>query len=62
MHHVLTHFDWALEPLQWTLPARLSATRRAAVEAALGEGAWYATAEALALGLPAPVRKLLGDA
>lgn len=50
--HALTHFDWQLQPLAWTLPAR-------AKPAGLPPGRWVGRDEALALGLPAPVRKLL---
>ena len=61
--HALTHFDWTLQPLRWTLPARLSATRVSAivsgVTAAGGPGRWFTRDEALAMGLPAPIRKLL---
>jgi A/G-specific adenine glycosylase len=54
--HALTHFDWQLEPRRHVLPAR-AALRK--VEAALGEGRWFSRDEALALGLPAPIRRLL---
>ena len=57
--HALTHFDWRLEPWRHELPARLGARRRAAVESVLPAGRWFAREEALTLGLPAPVRKLL---
>jgi A/G-specific adenine glycosylase len=57
--HVLTHFDWTLQPLRWTLPGRLSAARLATLESALPQGRWMHREEALAMGLPAPVRKLL---
>jgi A/G-specific adenine glycosylase len=57
--HALTHFDWRLEPLRHVLPQRLSATRRAALERTLPEGRWFARDEALAIGLPAPIRRLL---
>jgi A/G-specific adenine glycosylase len=57
--HALTHFDWHLHPWRQQLPLRLSATRRAALEAALAEGRWFTVERALTLGLPAPVRKLL---
>jgi len=50
--HVLTHFDWTLQPLAWTLPPR-------ARPPALPAGRWVTVAEALAMGLPAPVRRLL---
>jgi A/G-specific adenine glycosylase len=57
--HALTHFDWHLEPWRHRLPARLSAAKREAIEAALPDGRWFEQADALALGLPAPIRKLL---
>jgi len=53
IHHALTHFDWTLHPLVWHWPARRAAGP------ALGAGRWLALEEALALGLAAPVRKLL---
>jgi A/G-specific adenine glycosylase len=55
--HVLTHLDWRLHPRRWTLPAGLSAARLAAIEAALGSGRWFTREEALAAGLPAPLRR-----
>ena len=55
IEHALTHFDWTLEPLRWTLPAR---ARVPDVLQAAGEGRWCLPAEALALGLPAPLRRL----
>jgi len=63
IEHALTHFDWELHPLHHALPARLPAARRDAVERAVceaaGPGRWVERDEALALGLPAPVRRLL---
>lgn len=59
VHHSLTHFDWALTPLRWRLPTRITATRLRAIEAGFGTGRWFSLDEARALGLPAPVRKLL---
>jgi len=53
VQHALTHFDWLLHPMQWVLPVR------AKLDAALPEGRWFSIDEALALGLPAPVRRLL---
>ena len=53
VEHALTHFDWTLQPLRWTLPAR------AKLPAGLPPGRWFTKAEALALGLPAPIRRLL---
>ena len=57
--HALTHLDWRLHPLRWTLPARGPATRRQAIVSALPEGRWFGLDEALAAGLPAPLRRLL---
>ena len=57
--HVLTHLDWRLHPLRWTLPARTSAAQRQVILSALPEGRWFGLDEALAAGLPAPLRKLL---
>jgi A/G-specific adenine glycosylase len=53
--HVLTHKDLHLHPLCLDLPA--SAARRAPWPG--GEGAWRSAQDWPALGLPAPVRKLL---
>ena len=53
VQHALTHFDWLLHPLQWRLPLR------ARPDALLPEGRWFSVDEALALGLPAPIRRLL---
>jgi A/G-specific adenine glycosylase len=49
--HALTHFDWRLQPWRHELPQ--------AVEAPLPDGRWWSLADALRLGLPAPVRRLL---
>jgi A/G-specific adenine glycosylase len=56
--HVLTHLDWTLHPMRWTLPARLSVARRTELERAWPSGRWFGLDEALAAGLPAPLRKL----
>jgi A/G-specific adenine glycosylase len=56
---VLTHFDWTLQPLRWTLPARAAAASLLRIESDLPAGRWFTLDEALAVGLPAPVRKLL---
>ena len=57
--HALTHFDWHLQPWRQRLPSRLSAARRVALEAQLPAGRWFSVDQALGVGLPAPVRKLL---
>jgi A/G-specific adenine glycosylase len=51
--HVLTHFDWQLQVLRWRLPPGV------AEEPPSSPGRWFGLDEALGLGLPAPVRKLL---
>lgn len=58
--HALTHFDWALRPWRWTLPGGLAAETLGEIEATLPGGRWFTPAQALSMGLPAPVRKLLG--
>jgi A/G-specific adenine glycosylase len=60
--HQLTHLELNLFPLRWTLPPRTPAARVAALVAAWQPGRWVCTAEALALGLPAPLRQLLQTA
>ena len=62
IEHALTHFDWSLYPLRWTWPEGLAQADQAALEAGLPLGRWVTQAQALSLGLPAPVRRLLGDA
>ncbi len=51
--HVLTHKDLHMHPVQLTLPSPVK------LLAGMGEGQWVAKADWPALGLPAPVRKLL---
>lgn len=55
IEHALTHFDWTLEPLRWRWPARVPP----ALQQSLPAGRWVAREQALSLGLPAPVRRLL---
>ena len=57
--HTLTHLDWTLHPVNWRLPDRLGALRRDALVRAWPSGRWFGIDEALAAGLPAPLRKLL---
>ncbi len=59
IEHALTHFDWSLQPLRWTLPPGLPDAQRAAVELNLPGGRWVTVETALQMGLPAPLRKLL---
>jgi A/G-specific adenine glycosylase len=59
IEHALTHFDWTLLPLRWQLPARLSARRLEELTAQLPPGRWVSLEQALQMGLPAPLRKLL---
>jgi A/G-specific adenine glycosylase len=58
IEHALTHFDWTLQPLRWALPPG----GHPAVEAALPAGRWVTPCQALRMGLPAPVRRLLEGA
>jgi len=51
--HVLTHKDLHLHPVQLNVPSAVK------LGAAMGEGQWVAYADWPALGLPAPIRKLL---
>ena len=70
IEHALTHFDWTLQPLRWVLPAALAAEAgnvgaadtaiapwRSGVETSGGR--WVTRRQALQMGLPAPVRRLL---
>jgi A/G-specific adenine glycosylase len=59
IEHALTHFDWTLQPLRWKLPSRLSARRLDVLTAQLPPGRWVGLDQALQMGLPAPLRKLL---
>lgn len=57
--HVLTHLDWHLQPVRWTFPSRTSARSLATLLARWPTGRWFDVADALALGLPAPLKKRL---
>jgi A/G-specific adenine glycosylase len=59
--HVLSHRDWTFEPVRWTLPARTPKAVLDAIAAAWPEGRWWHADEALALGLPAPLRRRLAE-
>jgi A/G-specific adenine glycosylase len=58
--HALTHFDWHLAPWRHALP-EVTPSGIASIEAALPAGGWYVPQQALAMGLPAPIRKLLAS-
>ena len=60
--HTLTHLDWTLHPMRWRLPDRLGAARRGDLTRAWPTGRWFGLDEALAAGVPAPLRKLLTPA
>ena len=60
--HVLTHLDWQLHPMRWTLPAQLPQASVQKVVDALPAGRWFAEDEALSIGVPAPLRRLLESA
>ena len=57
--HALTHFDWTLQPLCWRLPAGIEAAWLRRLEGSLPVGRWVGCDEALSMGLPAPVRRLI---
>ncbi|MFN0185561.1 MAG: NUDIX domain-containing protein, partial [Aquabacterium sp.] len=56
--HDLTHRRLELLPLRWHLPARLTTAQSADIQGLLpSQARWFSQADALALGLPAPVRR-----
>ncbi len=57
--HVLTHLDWWLHPVHWTVPDTATDAQVAALVDCWPEGRWMSRPQALASGLPAPLRKLL---
>ncbi|CAN5419049.1 A/G-specific adenine glycosylase [soil metagenome] len=57
--HVLTHLDWLLKPVVWTLPDDADSVQVDKVLASLPAGRWVTSQEALTLGLPAPLRRLI---
>ncbi len=59
--HVLTHLDWRLHPLRWTLPTRTASSRVSRIANAWLNGRWFELKDALAVGLPAPLRRLLSQ-
>jgi A/G-specific adenine glycosylase len=61
IEHTLTHFDWTLSPWRWRLPMRGASAVHEQIASRWPTGRWYTPEEALALGLPAPMRKLLAS-
>ena len=57
--HVLTHLDWRLTPVRWRLPDEPAREALDAVAEAWPSGRWCTLGEALALGLPSPLRQRL---
>ena len=57
--HVLTHVDWHLTPVRWTFPPRTSKRTLDALLARWPTGRWFSVVGALALGVPAPLKKRL---
>jgi A/G-specific adenine glycosylase len=58
--HALTHLDWTLHPLRWQWGDGAAPAPGVLVDPGEGgAGRWCTLEEALALGLPAPVRRLL---
>ncbi len=57
--HVLTHLDWTLHPVRWNLPPDLDDKTALSIVTAWPTGRWFTQDEALAAGLPAPLRRLL---
>jgi A/G-specific adenine glycosylase len=59
VQHSLTHFDWTLLPVRWDWPDEAEAPRAAQLPSSAGAGRWFTPEQALAAGLPAPLRRLL---
>lgn len=59
--HVLTHLDWWLHPRRFTFTELSVGEALDAIEPTWGAGQWFVMADALALGLPAPLRRLLQE-
>ena len=60
--HSLTHFDWTLLPLHWALPTRLPERVHEQLAQHWPTGRWVGADEALTLGIPTPLRRLLESA
>ena len=57
--HVLTHLDWHLQPTRFHFAPDAPSSALAEATSPWPDGRWFEPAEALALGLPAPLRKQL---
>jgi A/G-specific adenine glycosylase len=57
--HTLTHLDWTLHPVRWTVPGSTTASTLQEMVQPWPEGAWFSREDALAAALPAPLRRLL---
>jgi A/G-specific adenine glycosylase len=66
--HVLTHFDWMLQPLKLQWHGAASADQQRGIEALravnvvadlASEGRWFGRADLDGVGIPSPIRKLL---
>jgi A/G-specific adenine glycosylase len=69
--HVLTHFDWMLQPLKLQWHGSPSADEQRGIDAlravdaasdVVTEGRWFARADLDGVGIPSPIRKLLDAA
>ena len=60
--HVLTHFDWTLQPLKLTWYGEMTAHAQSEIEVLASGGRWIAASDLDTVGLPSPIRKLLEDA
>jgi A/G-specific adenine glycosylase len=59
--HTLTHLDWTLHPVRWVLPADATPAAVDALVARWPSGRWFGREAAPAAGIPAPLRRLLGE-
>jgi len=57
--HVLTHLDWTLHPVVWRLPDRLARREVDAITASWPSGRWVTVEQALGMGVPSALRKLV---
>lgn len=57
--HALTHLDWTLQPLHWPLSAAARGHAQPLLQAHWPQGCWMTPTQALGLGIPAPLRRLL---